>query len=115
MEEHRLWITEVINRLLGGPALALLDALHVQPESREYPIPNHIAMEFVVLAISVVFILWLKGRISVERPGATQQCMEMLLTNPMKVGARDLLHDLVGHHSDQYLPMIGTIGMFVLI
>lgn len=114
MEEQRLWITEIINRVLGGPVLALLDALHLQPESREYPIPNHIAMELVVLSISIVFFLWLKGRISVENPGATQQCMEMLLTNPMKVGAQDLLHDLVGHHSDQYLSMIGTIGIFVL-
>lgn len=114
MEEQRLWIAEVINRVLGGPALALLDALGLKPESRDYPIPDHIAMELVVLAISVFFFLWLKGRISVERPGATQQCMELLLTNPMKVGARDLLHDLVGHHSEQYLPMIGTIGIFVL-
>jgi F-type H+-transporting ATPase subunit a len=114
MEEQRLWITEIVNRVLGGPVLALLDALHFQPESREYPIPNHVAMEIVLLLISMAFFLWLKGRISVETPGATQQCMEMLLTNPMKVGAQDLLHDLVGHHSEQYLPMIGTIGIFVL-
>ncbi len=114
MEEQLLWITRQVNHLLGGPALALLDWLHIQPESREYPIPNHVAMELVVLLISVVFFLWLKGRISVDRPGGTQQCMEMLLTNPMGVGAQDLLKGIVGHHAERYLPMIGTIGIFIL-
>jgi len=114
MEEHRLWITELINRVLGPAALALLDALHISPNDRQFPIPNSVAMELVVLLLSVVFVLWLKGRISVERPGAAQQCMEILLTNPMRVGARDLLQDMVGHHSERYLAMIGTIGIFVL-
>ena len=114
MEEHLLWITVQINRALAPAVLAVLDALHVSPESRQYPIPNHVAMEIVVLAISVVFFLWFRTRISVDRPGATQQCMEMLLENPMGVGARDLLKQMVGHHFERYLPMIGTIGIFVL-
>ena len=115
MEEQLLWVTRLVNQLLGGPALALLDALHIQPENREYPIPNHVAMEFVVLLFAFVFFLWLKTRISVERPGATQQCMEALLTNPMGVGALDLLKGIVGLHSEQYLPMIGTVGIFILM
>jgi F-type H+-transporting ATPase subunit a len=114
MEEHRLWITELINRALAPAALWVLDALHLTPENRQFPIPNHVAMEIVVLALSVVFFLWFRTRISVERPGATQQCLEMLLSNPMRVGARDMLEDMVGHHFERYLPMIGTIGIFVL-
>jgi len=114
MEEQLLWVTKLVNKLLGGPALALLDFLHIQPESRENPIPNHLAMELVVLLLAVVFFLWLKGRISVERPGGAQQCMEMLLTNPLGVGALDLLKGIVGHHGERYLPMIGTVGIFVL-
>jgi len=114
MEEHRLWITAVINRVLGPAVLALLDALHIASSDRKFPIPDHLAMEIVVLIISMIFFLWLRQRISVERPGASQQCMEMLLSNPMSVGARDLLEDMVGHHSERYLPMVGTIGIFVL-
>lgn len=115
MEEQILWVTRLVNKLLGGPALALLDALHIQPENRQDPIPNHIAMELVVLLFAVVFFLWLKGRISVENPGGAQQCMETLLTNPMGVGALDLLKAIVGPHGERYLPMIGTVGMFVLL
>ena len=113
--EEVLGVTKLVNALLGKPALALLAALHIHPENSEYPIPNHIAMELVVFLTAIVFFTWLKGRLSVDNPGGVQQCMESLLTNPMGVGARDLLEDIGGHHTVKYLPMIGGIGMFVLM
>jgi F-type H+-transporting ATPase subunit a len=112
--EHPLWITVLLNKLFGGVTLALLAALHIQPASREYPIPNHIAMEILVFALAIVFFLWLKARISADRPGATQQVMEMLLTNPMGVGIRDLIDQNI-HDGAKYVPMIGAIGIFILI
>jgi F-type H+-transporting ATPase subunit a len=115
MEEQILAVTKLVNGLFGKPALALLAALHIRPENSEYPIPNHVAMELVVFVVAVVFFTWLKGRLSVENPGGTQQCMEALLTNSMGVGARDLLEDTAGHSAVKYLPMIGSIGMFVLM
>lgn len=114
MGEHPIWVTVLVNRLLGKPAAALLAALHIQPASADYPIPNSVSMEILVLAITVVFFLWLKARISAERPGATQQAMEMLITNPMGVGIRDLINDNIHHGGEKYLPMIGTIGIFIL-
>ena len=114
MEEHVLGATKLVNWLLGKPAAALLAVLHIKPENPAYPIPNHIAMELVVFAFAIGFFLWLKRRLSVERPSAVQQCMEMVLTNPMVVGVRDLLDDMVGHGVEQYLPMLGSIGLFVL-
>ena len=77
MEEKILGITKLVNWLLGKPALALLAALHIHPENSEYPIPNHIAMELLVFLLCVVFFLWLKARLSVDNPGATQQCMAL--------------------------------------
>src|SRR2546427_7922112 len=99
MEEHILGVTKLINWLLGKPAAALLSALHIEPENPQYPIPNHIAMEFVVFAFVVVFFLWLKSRLSVDRPGGAQQCLEILLANPMELGVRDLLQTIAGHGS----------------
>jgi F-type H+-transporting ATPase subunit a len=115
MEEQILGVTKLVNGLLGKPVLALLAALHIRVENPEYPIPNHIAMELVVFLVAVVFFTWLKGRLSVDNPGGTQQCMEALLTNSMGVGARDLLEDIAGHGAAKYLPMLGSIGMFVLM
>lgn len=112
--EQTLWITVIVNKLFGKAALALLAALHIQPASREYPIPNHVSMELLVFALSIIFFLWLKARISAERPGGTQQVMEMLLTNPMGVGVCDLIDQNI-HHGEQYVPLIGSIGIFILI
>lgn len=115
MEEQVLGVTKLINALFGKPVLALLAALHIHVENQTYPIPDHIAMELVVFAVAIMFFTWLKGRLSVENPGGTQQCMEALLTNSMGVGARDLLEDTAGHDGLKYLPMVGSIGMFVLM
>src|SRR6266699_825867 len=109
MEEQVLGVTKLVNGRLGKPVLALLAALHIRVENQEFPIPNHIAMELVVFLVAIVFFTWLKGRLSVDNPGGTQQCMEALLTNSMGVGARDLLEDTAGHGALRYLPMIGSI------
>ena len=68
----------------------------------------------VVFALAAVFFLWLRTRISVDRPGATQQCMEQLLTNSMGVGISDLLDENVGPDGRKYMPMLGSIGIFML-
>ncbi|HYL67579.1 MAG TPA: F0F1 ATP synthase subunit A [Candidatus Limnocylindria bacterium] len=113
--EHPIWVTVLVNRLFGKVATTLLAALHIKPSNPEYPIPNHVAMEFLVFLIAAIFFLWLKQRISVDRPSGTQQCMETVLTNSMGVGVRDLLEDNVGHGAEKYVPMLGSIGIFVLL
>ncbi|MGB0034251.1 MAG: F0F1 ATP synthase subunit A [Candidatus Acidiferrales bacterium] len=114
MGEHPIWFTAILNWLLGKPVAALLSALHIKPSNPEYPIPNHVAMEILVFLFAIVFFLWLKRRISVDRPGGTQQCMEMVLTNGMNVGVRDLLDENVGHGAEKYVAMIGSVGIYVL-
>ena len=114
-KEQVLGVTKIVNALLGKPAAALLALLHIHPASSRYPIPNFFAMELVVFLFAIVFFLWLKARISVERPGATQQCLELFLTNSMGVGVKDLLDDIVGHGSDRHIPLMGSIGMFILL
>jgi F-type H+-transporting ATPase subunit a len=114
-EEQILGVTKWVNWLLGKPALFVFHALRLQPSNPEYPIPNFFAMELVVFAFSIVFFLWLKRRLSVDKPGATQQCMEMFLTNPMGMGVKDLVDDIVGHGADRHIPLLGTIGMFILL
>jgi F-type H+-transporting ATPase subunit a len=115
MPERIFAVTKLINWLLGKPAAALLALLHVRPEDPQYPIPNHIAMEVVVFAGAIVFFLWLRSHLSVDRPGAVQQSMELLLHNPMGLGIRDLVETNIGHGGEKYLAMLGSIGIFVLL
>jgi F-type H+-transporting ATPase subunit a len=114
MSEHLNWFTVLLNKWFGGLALGLLSALHIVPKEHDYPIPNFIAAALAVFLVSVVFFLWLRPRISVDRPGATQQVMEALLTNSMGVGIRDLLDENIEHGARTYLPMVGAISICIL-
>ena len=115
MEEHVSWITQVVNHYLGGAALALLSVLHIKPEHPDMPIPQHVVMELVVLVLGTLLALWVRSRLSVERPGASQQIAEMLMTNPLGFGIRDLLDDNVPHDGRRYISVVGTIGIFILL
>lgn len=114
-EEKILGVTKAVNWLLAKPALALFAMLHIHPANPEYPIPNFLAMELLVFLFGVLFFLWLKGRISADRPGATQQSLELVITNSMGVGVKDLIDDIVGHGAEKHIPMLGTIGIFILL
>lgn len=112
--EQELWVTKWVNWVLGKPAAALLVALGLRPNPSE-PIPNHVAMEFFVFLLAALFFLWLRKRLSVERPGAAQQFMETLITNSYRLGVRDMIDDFIGHGGERYLAMLGSIGIFVLL
>src|SRR5712691_7936147 len=113
MEEHVLGITRLVNHLLGPLVLSLLHALHITPENPELPIPQHVVMGLVVLLIGTLVALLLRSRLSVEKPGATQQVAEMLLTNPLGVGIRDLLEENIGHRDLQYIACVRTASISV--
>jgi F-type H+-transporting ATPase subunit a len=115
MNEELTRFALLLNKAFGGVALAAMSALHVTPSDPAAPIPNHVAMAILVFLIAIVFFLWLRPRISVDRPGVTQQVMEFILTNPMRVGISDLLHDSSGHHYKRYIPIVGSVTMFILM
>jgi len=115
MSENLNWFTILLNKWFGGLVLKLLLVLHVTPTDPAHPIPNHVAMGILVLLIAVIFFLWLRPRISADKPGATQQVMEMLLTNPMRIGIRDILEDSIEYQPLQYLNLVGSIAIFILM
>jgi F-type H+-transporting ATPase subunit a len=114
MEHQVSDLTQFVNHYLGSLALALLNLLHIKPTNPATPIPESTVMAMLVFVICVVLALILRARLSVERPGAMQQVAELLLTNPMGFGIRDLLHENVGHGADRYVPFVGSISVFIL-
>jgi F-type H+-transporting ATPase subunit a len=115
MEEHVSWITHLVNHYLGGAAMALLTALHITPDHPDTPIPEHVVMSLLVLAVGTLLALWVRSRLSVDRPGASQQIAEYLITNPLGFGIRDLLEESVHYEPRRYIPVIGTVGLFILL
>lgn len=107
-------ITHFVNNYLGSFALSILKALHIQPEDPAVPIPQHVVMALLLLAGLTILLLILRFRLSVEKPGTMQQIAEMLLTNPMRIGIRDILDEAAGHHARSYVAFVGTISVFIL-
>jgi F-type H+-transporting ATPase subunit a len=113
--EHQLWVTHWVNAALGRPVAAVLGGLGLPVSQPNAPIPDHIAMELVVLVLAAGLFAVVRLRLSVERPGALQQFLEALLTNPLGLGVRDLVENFIGHGGEMYLPMLGSVGLFVLM
>ena len=114
MEEHVSQITLWFNHIFGPLALRLLHALGLQPADYERPIPEYIVMSLIVFVICIGLALVLRSRLSVERPGAMQQIAEMLLSNPLSFGIKDLLEENVGHGAEKFIPFVGSISVFIL-
>ena len=97
MEEHISQLTRWINHLFGPAFLQLLRFLHIPARDLENPVSEYVVMSLVVLAIGTVAALFLRSRLSVEHPGGFQQVAELLLTNPLGFGIKDLLEENTGH------------------
>jgi len=115
MEHHNSWFTDFLNKLLGGPVLALYELLGIRPHDPAHPISDLAAMSLLAVMVGMVLTLWLKRRLSVDRPGAFQQITEWLISNPLNAGIRDVLDQNVHHHGHRYIAMVGTVGIFVLL
>ena len=114
MEENLSPITLLVNHYLGPIALAILQALHIQPENPTVPIPQHVVMAALVLVLVTVLAIILKSRLSVDKPGAMQQIAELLITNPMRLGIQDILDESAGGQARSYIYLVGSVSLFVL-
>jgi F-type H+-transporting ATPase subunit a len=107
---EQLAFTALLNRLFAGPVDALLRALGIHPEFPQAPIPNHIAMEILVLGILIVLFLLVRARLSVENPGGLQHVVEGLngfITQQSR--------EIIGHHSEGFTPFLMALGLFILL
>jgi len=109
MEEHAKWLTLFVNQHLGNVAIALLHALHIQPSHPDMPIPEHVVMSLVVFAVAAVLTLWLRPQLSVDNPGGAQQIAELLITNPVGFGIRDVLVENAHDKKGKYVAMVGSV------
>ena len=115
MEERISWIAQGVNKLLGPLATKLYALLHIQPENPALPIPQHVATGLLVLLLLTLIALFLRSRLSVEKPGMLQQMAEGILTNSQSFGIKDLLVENTGRDGVKYVPFVGAISVFILL
>jgi F-type H+-transporting ATPase subunit a len=109
MEEHPLLIVDAVNAVLGPPVAALLGALGFHVEGHEV-IPNYLVMTMLIVALVTVVCLIMKSRLSVENPSRFQILLEDAVTAVV-----NLLQEWIGPDGKQYLPLIFTFGLFILL
>ena len=109
MEEHPLWIVQAVNAVLGPPVGALLGALGFHVEGHDV-IPAYLVMTMLIVALVTVVCLIMRSRLSVENPGKFQILLEDGVT-----GVVGLLEEWIGPDGRRYLPLIATLGLFILL
>jgi F-type H+-transporting ATPase subunit a len=67
-------------------------------------------MELVVTIGMLIFFLLVRMRLSVERPGAAQQIVEM--THGLVC---DQAESIIGHGSERFVPYVTTVFVFILL
>ena len=75
-----------------------------------WDIPDHVIMALLVLVICAIFFPLATRRLSRDNPGPLQHVLELVVG-----GLRGLLHEIVGHDSDRFLPIIGAFATFIFL
>jgi F-type H+-transporting ATPase subunit a len=110
MPEHPLLIVDVFNAVFGPMVRAVGEAIGYQFYNPAEPIPFYIVMSILILAGLTVISLLVRSRLSVENPGKLQLAAEALVK-----GFVGLLEEWVGPKGPRFLPLIVTLGLFIII
>ena len=107
--EHELALTALFNEYLAAPANALLGALGITAEHPKHPWPNWLVMELLVVALIMVTVAVLRGRLSAENPGKLQRVFELIYEC-----IADTISQVSVNHGERFIYYIGTIFIFIL-
>lgn len=105
--EHSVYVADLFNRLFGRPILSLLRLLGIEPKNPHSPVPDYIVMCIFVSVLLIVILGLASRRLSLV-PSKRQSLLEMIFQT-----FEGLLTDIIGEDGKKYLPMIGTIGLFI--
>jgi F-type H+-transporting ATPase subunit a len=107
MAVHEIWLTRLFNDHLAGLGNAILSAIGMPTSPR--PWMNYITMQILVAGIMIVVFAVLRTRLSVDKPGKTQQTFEVIYDF-----VRSESEDQVGHDGLQYTGYFATLFLFIL-
>jgi F-type H+-transporting ATPase subunit a len=107
MEHHELWIVTLTNKLLGPAVAAALASLGFKIDPA-HAIPDYLVMCVIIVALLTALSLFVRSRLSVENPGPAQILLEDLVG-----GLIGIMTEYMGPKGVRYLPLIGTVGLFI--
>ena len=108
--EHSLWIVQLVNALFGPAVAAALRPLGITFAPGQDVIPDFIVMSLLVLIFVSALSLLIRSRLSVENPGKLQLALEEAVSF-----LNGMLDDFIGEKGRNYLPLVGTMFIFILL
>jgi len=118
VEEHSFLIAEQANKIFGPLVAPLKHAFcsavygwfGKQYLPAEKVIPDHVVFACIIFGFCCTFFPLMRRSFSMEKPGKIQQILEVSVEF-----LNDQLEELIGHGAKKYLPMIATVGTFILL
>ncbi len=115
------WIVEQINQIFGPIVLnierAIMPSIYglfgkhwSEPAPGAMVIPEQVIWVILLMIVCTIGVLLLRGRLSVDRPSKGQQVLEVVVEQ-----INDLLEQVIGPYGRRYLPVIGSLAIFILI
>jgi F-type H+-transporting ATPase subunit a len=107
---HPLWIVQVVNAILGPVVAAALRPLGFEFAPGQDVIPDYLVMAGLIVTFMTALSLFVRSRLSVENPGRLQILLEDAVS-----AVTGLLESNIGPKGPRYLPLVGGIGIFILL
>lgn len=105
--EHSLFLVELFNKILGKPLAALLGLFGIQVADPSRLVPDYIVMSLIVVVV-LALVFGLASRRLALVPSRRQSVLEII------VGLFEgLIIDTIGEEGKKFVPLIGTVGIFV--
>jgi len=106
--EHSLFIVEFFNKIFSKPLVSLLGLVGIEVKNPEHFIPDHIVISLIVAVFLLLFFGLSSRKLSLI-PSKLQSILEIIIQT-----FENLLTDFIGEEGKKYLPMVGTVGLFIL-
>jgi F-type H+-transporting ATPase subunit a len=107
---HPLVIVDAVNAVLGPVVLKVGESVGYHFENHHEPIPNYMVMVGLIMVIVTGVGLLIRSRLSVDNPGKFQ----ILLEDGVNA-VNGLLTEWIGPKGSSFLPLIATLGLFILM
>ena len=107
--EHSLFIVDFFNKIVGKPLAFLLGLAGIEVKNPEHLVPDYIVMCLIVAAVLILFFGLASRRLNII-PSKLQGILEIIIQT-----FENLLVDIIGERGKKYLPLIATIGLFILV
>ncbi len=107
--EHSLFLVEFINRILSRPLASLFALIGIEVKNPDHFIPDYVVMSVIGAGMLILFFS-LSSKKTRLIPSKLQSVLELIIQF-----FESLLTDLIGKEGKKYLPLVGTVGLFILV